>query len=248
LAHWDRAIVVGASSGIGKAIALQLGAGGTRVVLVARRQDMLETVASELNRTPETEIAEVVVCDVRDTAACRRSFKEIVAEGPVDLIVYSSGIMPKGSRNGFPTEEDVTAVETNLTGAIVWLNAAAEYFLSRDSGTIVGIGSIAGDRGRSGNPVYNATKAALATYLESLRYRLTRQGVTVVTVKPGWIRTPMLGERRALLPAANVDTAARQIIEAAKRGRRVAYIPPWWEAISVIFQLTPAWVMERLPV
>src|SRR5690606_700639 len=89
---------------------------------------------------------------------------------------------------------DRKMVEVNLLGAIAWLNQAALRFERAGQGQIVGIGSIAGDRGRVGSPVYNTSKAALHTYLESLRNRLTRHGVNVLTVKPGYVDTVLLAE------------------------------------------------------
>jgi short-subunit dehydrogenase len=83
-------------------------------------------------------------------------------------------------------------VEVNLIGAMAWLNPIAEMFQSAKAGQIVGIGSVAGDRGRVGNPGYNTSKAGLTTYLEALRNRLTRHGVNVLTVKPGFMKTEML--------------------------------------------------------
>ncbi|HEV3311391.1 MAG TPA: SDR family NAD(P)-dependent oxidoreductase [Chloroflexota bacterium] len=246
--HWEHAVVVGASSGIGEAVARQLAADGTIVTLVARRLDLLESIADSVNEGRESEMARVVVADVRDADASDRAFQEVLERGPpLDLIVYSSGIMPKGSREGFPTREDVAAVETNLLGAVVWLNAAARYFQARGHGTIVGIGSIAGDRGRQGNPVYNATKAGLATYLEALRNRLARDGVTVVTIKPGFIRTPLIGSNRVFPPASPADVAAADIIRAARAGRRVAYVPGWWWWVAAFIKIVPSPIMERLP-
>lgn len=248
LPEWNHAIVVGASSGIGEAVARKLAIEGTTVALVARRDDLLNKIAGEMNQQ-RPEIARAFPADVRDVVECQRLFAQITESGvPVDLVVYSSGVMPKDSQNSFPTEDDLTAIQTNFTGAVVWLNAAAQYFQDCGSGTIIGIGSIAGDRGRRGNPVYNATKAALATYLESLRCRLVHTGVTVVTVKPGVIRTAMVGEDRTFPPPANVNETAEHILAAAKKGRRVVYVPWWWQLIAVVLKAMPAWIMERVPV
>jgi short-subunit dehydrogenase len=246
---WRRAIVVGASSGIGAAIARQLACEGTIVAIVARRAERLELLADSISAAGSISKPLVYPCDVRDVDASRNLFAEIVRdlEG-LDLIVYSSGVMPRGAHTGFPTDEDVAAIETNFTGAVVWLNAAAEYFQVQGHGTIAGIGSVAGDRGRGGNPIYNASKAALATYLEALRNRLAGKGVTVVTIKPGFIRTDMIGSRRVFPPASGVDDAARLILAAARAGKRVAYVPPWWRWIALLLKAMPSVVMERLPV
>ena len=244
MGFWDRAVIVGASSGIGEAIARQLAAEGTRVVLVARRTELLREIRTQVNAAG-AEMAKVVTCDVRDVEASKAAFASIVADAPVDLIVYSSGIMPQGTQDTFPTDEDVQSVETNVIGAVVWLNAAATYFQERGRGTIVGIGSVAGERGRRANPVYNATKAALAVYLESLRHRLNPYGVKVVTIKPGPVRTPMLGDRKSII-APTAEVAAAQTLRAAKRGRKVVFIPPVMRIFSLVLKMLPSSLMERV--
>jgi decaprenylphospho-beta-D-erythro-pentofuranosid-2-ulose 2-reductase len=245
--QWNHAVVVGASSGLGEAIARRLAREGTHVSLVARRLEVLEAVAKSINGNLGRECAVAYRADVRNVGESQRTFEEIIETGPpVDLIVYSSGVMPKGSREGFPTDEDVSAIATNFTGAVVWLNAAATYFGERGHGTIVGIGSIAGDRGRQGNPVYNATKAGLATYLEALRSRLKPRGVVVVTIKPGLMRTPMLGSRPGFKPAIRADAAAWLVLKATRKGRRTAYVPPWWAAIAFLIKIMPPQIMERV--
>ena len=247
MADWSRAVIVGASSGIGKQLACQLAAAGSQVVLVARREELIREIAAEINAGRAEPLASFVTADVRDAEQSTAAFDRITAEGDFDLIVYSSGIMPKGAGKGYPTDEDVKTIETNLTGAVVWLNAAAQYFLNRGRGTIVGIGSIAGDRGRRGNPVYNATKAALATYLESLRYRLAPAGIRVVTIKPGFVRTALIGDRRVIPPAVSAEEAARLILKAARRGPRVVYVPFWWRGMAIMVKFMPAPIMQRLP-
>ena len=108
-----------------------------------------------------------------------------------DLVIYAAGVMPEVGGHEFSFEKDKQMVDVNLLGAIAWLDQAAVRFENTKSGTIIGIGSVAGERGRQGQPVYNTTKAALATYLEALRNRLSRSGVKVVTVKPGPTETEM---------------------------------------------------------
>jgi short-subunit dehydrogenase len=228
-------------------LARQLAAEGVDVALVARNEDALRRLADEITTKHGTSTS-VHVCDVRDPVACRRTFQSISEAGPFDLLIYSSGIMPKAARDGFPTEEDVAAIETNFSGAVVWINEAAQYLASRRSGTIVGIGSVAGDRGRQGHPVYNATKAALASYLESMRGRLRGSGVSVVTIKPGFVRTPMIGDGPVFPPAATAERAAHDIIRAARRRRRVAYVPSWWILMGFLLRHIPAPVLERIRV
>jgi NAD(P)-dependent dehydrogenase (short-subunit alcohol dehydrogenase family) len=110
------------------------------------------------------------------------------------------------------------------------------------------VGSIAGDRGRVGNPVYNSSKAGLATYLEALRNRLSRRGVRVVTVKPGFVDTAMTRGLPGLLWLVSAERAAELVLRAARRGTPVAYVPARWRLVSLVLRSIPSVVFRRLKV
>jgi NAD(P)-dependent dehydrogenase (short-subunit alcohol dehydrogenase family) len=142
--------------------------------------------------------------DVRSPEEVPKLFQRITQDlGGLDLIIYAAGVMPPVGPHEYDFEKDREMIDVNLLGAIAWLNQAAIRFENTQTGSIVGIGSVAGDRGRCGQPVYNTSKAALATYLEALRNRLSRHGVAVVTVKPG----PTATEMTAHLHATMMDPA-----------------------------------------
>ena len=246
---WQRALVVGASSGLGEALAHDLAASGAQVVLIARRAERLESICNDINARVGSTAARAVAADVRETGTASQLFVEIDRDiGGLDLVVYAAGVLPPTTPNQYNTAADVDAINTNLSGAVAWLNAAAKHFSERGSGTIVGISSVAGDRGRRANPAYNASKAALSSYLESLRNRLASRGVTVVTVKPGLMQTAMIEGRQVFPPPATAASASRRILSAAASGRRVIYVPWWWWPIMVVVRVLPAPVMERLPI
>lgn len=248
---WKRAIVVGASSGIGAEIARQLAAAGCRVALIARREAELRALAADLNAGvdggAETEPrALVYIHDVTCYGDVPGLFQQICRDlGGLDLIVYASGAMSRLLPHEYDFDKDRLMVEVNLLGAVAWLNEAARRFAAAGAGTIVGISSVAGDRGRGGNPVYGATKAALATYLESLRNRIGKLGVTVVTAKPGPVDTPMTHGLKMplMIPAAD---AARKILTAARAGKRVAYVPWAWRPIMAVVRAIPSPIFQRL--
>lgn len=248
---WNRALVIGASSGIGEAVARELVARGARVALVARRRDRLEEICRDLNQVGDQPFALAFVHDVRDESAVPDLFQEITtALGGLDLVVYAAGIMPRVEPDSYPTVDDLAMIDTNFAGAVAWLNPAADRFSRAMGGTIIGISSVAGDRGRVGNPVYNATKAALDSYLESLRNRLARRGVTVLTVKPGYVRTDVIAG--AKLPPGLPVSAAREVakaaLDAAAAGKRVTYVPRWLSVVMVIVRCIPAPIFERLKI
>jgi len=244
---WQRAIVVGASSGIGEAVARQLAADGCRVALVARREAELVRVRDAIAAAGGR--ADVHVHDVTHTAEVPRVFAAAIAGlGGLDLVVYASGIMPRIAPDEYSAATDADIVAVNLVGAMAWLNEAAVRFAAAGAGTIVGISSVAGDRGRRGYPAYHASKAGLDAYLESLRNRLARRGVTVVTAKPGPVDTPMSRGLPRLPLLIDADVAARRILAVARRRSRVAYVPPAWRPIMFVVRSVPGWLFERLDI
>ncbi len=252
------AIIVGASTGMGAALARRLVGMGFHVALVARRVENLDSLASELNTQYAKEgiapVARAYPHDVRDYTAVTGLLDQIRRDagksgGEFRLLVYAAGIMPPGEKGSWRFPEEQMTVEINLIGAMAWIGAAAVALQRIGQGTIVGISSVAGDRGRKGNSAYMASKAALTTYLESLRYRLHGTGVRVITAKPGYVATPMTAGLR--LPRAltvSADAAAAHIARLCVSRKPVAYIPGYWGPIMRIIQSLPPWVMVRLPV
>lgn len=240
-----RAIVVGASSGIGAALVRRLVGEGYRVAAIARRADALAAVCDPLNAAGQ--VALPFVHDVRDTAAAPALFEQVVrALDGLDLIVYAAGVMPRVEPDQFDTEVDRPIIEINLIGAISWLNLAADRFQVQKGGTIVGIGSVAGDRGRRGNPAYAASKAGLHTYLEALRNRLSQHGVTVTTIKPGPVHTPMTEGVDKMPMAIEASAAADGIFGAIARHASTAYVPFQWRVVMAGIRSIPSLVFRRL--
>lgn len=240
MAEFSTAIVVGASSGIGEEMVRQLAAAGVRVAAVARRMDLLEKLAAT---APEKILP--YTHDVRRFDDAPALFDRIVADlGHVDLLIYNAGVMPKVEESEYNFQKDREMIEVNLLGAMAWMNPCAAYMEARRSGTMLGISSVAGDRGRRGNPGYHTSKAALTTYLEALRNRLSRYGVTVVTVKPGPVRTPMT-EGMKLPLMIDAPEAARGALTHAQKGSVNAYVPPVWGPIMAIICAVPSVIFRR---
>jgi len=243
-----RAIVVGASSGIGAALCRRLAREGYRVAAVARHRDSLEALAREVNAAyPDQPRVLVFPHDVTVTETARDRFEEMVQSlDGLDLIVYSAGVMPRIAEDQYDIHVDRTIVEVNVIGAMAWLNLAAERFQVQKGGVIVGIGSVAGDRGRRGNPAYCASKAALHTYLESLRNRLAQHGVHVLTIKPGPVRTPMTEGLEKMPMAIDPERAADGIFKAIARREDQAYVPLQWGLIMPVIRSIPSIVFRRM--
>jgi short-subunit dehydrogenase len=243
------AIIIGASSGIGAALAVELARRGYQLALVARRAPELDAVIARLN-AGASDVARAYPHDARDydaTPALFARIREDMGSAPLTLVVYASGAMPAPQPEGWPFDAEREMIETNLIGAMRWLSLAAEVFARQGRGSLVGVSSVAGDRGRNGNSAYMASKAGLSVYLESLRYRLARRGVRVVTIKPGLVATAMIGEKKPPRPLViSPERAARRIAEVCERGPEVVYVPARWAAIMTIVRALPASVMKRL--
>ena len=244
-----RAIIIGASDGIGAALARRLAREGYTLALLARRADKLESLCSEINQMAGEPRAQAYVHDVAEYEKVPPLLRRIVADlGGLDLVVFVAGVnYPPGGIDKYNFENDRRMIEVNLMGAMAWLSPVAEMFQSAKAGQIVGIGSVAGDRGRVGNPGYNTSKAGLATYLEALRNRLTRHGVNVLTVKPGFVQTEMLKAAQGATPfTIPVEKAVEDIWKAMGKRRQLIYTPPIWRWIMLAIQLTPSFIFRRL--
>ena len=242
------AIVIGASSGIGAALVRELAHNGYRVAAVARREAKLQELSDSVNTAVAPNTVLPYSHNVTDYDEIPTLFQTIVqALGGLDMIIYNAGVQPRVTLNEYDFEKDHKMIEVNLLGAIAWLNQAALRFERAGQGQIVGIGSVAGDRGRVGSPVYNTSKAGLATYLESLRNRLTRQGISVTTIKPGFVDTVLLEENATrTFWVISPQEAASQILKAAKRRKQTVYVPGRWRLLMLIIRHIPSFVFRRL--
>jgi decaprenylphospho-beta-D-erythro-pentofuranosid-2-ulose 2-reductase len=243
---WKYAIVVGASSGIGEEVTYELARRGVSVALVGRRTEELQRVANASAKMGNGK-QQIYTHDVTNYSEIPELFQRIAKDlGGLDLIVYSSGVMPKVGADEYNFAKDRSMIEVNVLGAIAWLNEAAMRFQNVGGGSIVGISSIAGERGRRGIPAYYTSKAAFSTYLESLRNRLSQYGVNVTTIKPGVIDTPMTKGLNTAVAAYPVADTAKQIVDAAAKGAIVKYVPSKFRIVSFILHLIPSFIFRRL--
>lgn len=243
----QRAIVIGASSGIGAALVHELAHAGYCVAALARREAKLETMSETINAVLEKTAVLPYTHSVTDYDDIPALFQKIVGDlGGLDLVIYNAGVLHQVGIDEYNFEKDRAMVEINTLGAIAWLNEAAHRFERAGKGHIVGIGSIAGDRGRVGSPVYNTSKAALHTYLESLRNRLAKKGVTVTTIKPGFVQTQMLEGASRTFWVISPEQAAEKIYKAIRRGAQVVYVPGQWRFVGLVIQHVPSFIFRRL--
>jgi short-subunit dehydrogenase len=239
------AILVGASSGIGAAMAIELAAQGTHVAILGRRADALDGVKKTIEEAGGR--CEAVVHDVTDFKTIPPLFDKLVQTlGGLDLLAYCAGVMPDIAEHEYAFEKDRFMVDVNLLGAMAWMNPAAAYMESKQSGIILGVSSIAGERGRRQNPAYCTSKAGLSTYLESLRNRIHRYGVNVVTIKPGFVRTRMTEGMGDLLWIISAEKAAKIAIAKARKGPKNVFVPARWAMPLFIIRNIPSLIFRRL--
>lgn len=243
------ALVIGASSGIGAACVGELVARGWRVAAVARRAEDLERICAEANAQGPGE-ASAHPGDVTAYADVKEQAEDAIAAlgGELGLVIYAAGAMPRITPETWDTEQDLRVLETNLLGFVAWMNALAPRLQAQGRGSIVGISSIAGDRGRRGFPAYCTSKAAMDTYLEALRNRLHRHGVRVTTIKPGYIATAMTEGMEKLFWVKTPAFAAREIVQAALKGKHTRYVPGRWALVGLVVRNIPSFLFRKLDI
>lgn len=237
----DSAVVIGASSGIGRALSHELAAAGYEVGLAARRTSLLKELGDELPVKPY-----VATMDVTDTGEAVDRFERLVdAMDGVDLVVLSAGV---GSLNEALTwGPERETIDVNVTGFAALAVAAMNHFEARGHGHLVGISSVAAHFGNAAAPAYNASKAFVSTYLDGLGYRAENGDaeITVTTIEPGFVETDMaMGE--GLFWVASPETAARQIRRAIERRRRHAYVTRRWRVVAWLLRALPDRALGRL--
>lgn len=242
-----RAILIGASQGIGAALARKLAKEGYTLALLDRNAELLNKVCVGIQADGLDAIP--YIHDVTEYESIPALLRRIVADlGGLDLFVYVAGVIHFPALDEYNFEQDRKMVEVNLLGAMAWMSQIAPMFQNAKSGQIVGISSVAGDRGRIGNPGYNTSKAGLSTYLEALRNRLSRHGVNIITIKPGMVKTEMLSLPGAPRPmfAVTPEQAADEIANAIRRRKQVVYVSGLWRLIMLAIRHIPSVIFRRM--
>jgi hypothetical protein len=235
------AIVTGASSGIGRALATELARRGHALGLCARRGELLEEIRREIERDVAGARVETAVLDVNDTAAVHATIPELAARfGKVDLLVANAGVGGERFAGDERFAIDENIVRTNLLGAMATVDAGVKLFRASGGGHIVGVSSVAGWRGLPGHAAYSASKAGLNAYLEAVRTEVQKDGIAVTTLCPGFIDTPLNAHMKSRPFLISVEEGAARAADLIERRVRVSTVPvlPW---------NTIGWVMRNLP-
>lgn len=240
------ALVTGASSGLGRALAIELAKQGYAIGVIARREDLLREVADELTASGHTVAASAA--DVTDREALGVAVASIEATlGPIELAIANAGIGRYDRIDPFDAEVVEQTFRVNVMGVVNTIGAVLPGMLARGSGHIVGISSLGADRGMPGSAAYGASKAALSTYLDGLRISLKPRGIAVTTVCPGFIRTEMTAQNKFAMPGVlEAEEAARRIVRRLKKRPVVYRFPLGMSLLMRTLRHLPDWAVARL--
>lgn len=235
----QKAIIIGASAGIGRELAKVLAGEGMVLGLAARRLELLAALQKELPSK-----SHVKRIDITETDEARKLLDELICEmGGVDLIVISSGVIFQDP--GWDEERET--ISANVAGFTAMFDCAFDYFCKKGAGHIAGISSVAAVRGGHGSPVYNASKAFVSSLMHGFRIRARRMGanICITDVMPGHVSTGMMVGQRGAFWVIPTELAARQIAAAIRRKRKHAYITPRWRIVAWLMRILPDGVYAR---
>ena len=236
-----KAIIIGASSGIGKELTKIFASHGCEVGIAARRTDLLNELIAEI----PTKIYTATI-DIKNTDIAIQSLEKLIKDvGDVDIIVISSGVGHMNSLLDWSKEKET--IETNVSGFTAMAGVAMHYFIQKRSGHLVGISSIASIRGDNAGPAYSASKAFMSNYLEGLRKKVAKEkiDITITDIQPGFVDTAM-SKGDGLFWVASPQKAAKQIYQVIQQKKKKAYITKRWVIIAWLLKIMPDFIYNKI--
>lgn len=240
------AVVTGASSGIGWALARALAAEGCKLGLVARRREQLGDLAAQIEKSGGT--VAFAAADVAEREQALAAIRELADRlGPVDLLLANAGVGAPTTVEPFNVADIEKMFRVNVLGVVYSLEAVLPQMLARRRGHLAAVSSIAAYKGLPGESGYTSSKAAVNVFLDGLRIQLRSKGIAVTTICPGFVRTPMTEVNAFKMPwLLSADEAARRIVRALKRKRKV-YNFPWQMSLFMkLARWAPDWLVDRM--
>jgi short-subunit dehydrogenase len=225
-------MITGASSGIGRGLALELARRGASIGLVARRAELLAEIVKEIEAHNGKALA--LIADVKDAASIRAEANRLREElGPIDVMIANAGIGTASDAVELQTAQVADVINVNLLGAVNSVAAVLPEMVARGSGHLVAISSLAAYRGLPKSAAYCASKAALSAFFESVRLDLRNSRVRVTIIHPGFIKTPLTAGREADMPyLMELDDAVKKIVSAIEKGKKTYAFP--WQLASIV--------------
>ena len=241
-----RILVLGATSGIAEACIRLWANRGDSLYLVARNADKLAAVAADAKTRGASHVGSAVA-NLDDTSAHPEVLAHAINSlGGLDVAFLALGVLGDqvDAEKGFTAADQV--LHTNFVAPVSLLTWLANYTAQRHAGTLAVLSSVAGERGRKSNYVYGSSKAGLTTFVDGLRNRIDREGVKVMTIKPGPVKTAMTEGMKNLPLLADVDDVAGTLVKAIDKGTDVVYVPGIWRLIMAAFRAVPESVFKKM--
>ena len=237
--------ITGGSSGLGRAMAVEFARRGAAVGVTARREDRLRQLCEEVRSVGGR--CEYAVADASDRTGIRNGLQALTDRlGPCDVLVANAGVGASNTAAELDVPAAEAAIRTNLLGPMYAIEAVLPSMLARESGHLVGISSIASFKGLPTAAAYCASKAGLSSYLESLRISLRSRNIAVTTICPGFVKTEMTARNEQMMWVLEADAAARKMVTAIERRRKVYCFPRRMRALMWLTKWAPDWVMARM--
>lgn len=251
MGYWTNKVVMitGASSGIGRGLALEIAARGAHLGLLARREELLNEIVGEVSARNVKAVA--AAADVRDAKAVRAAADRFRKElGPIDVMIANAGIGTTHHAIKLQPEHAANVIGINVLGAVNSVAAVVPEMVERGRGRLVAISSLAAYRGLAKSAAYCASKAALSSYFESVRIDLRHTGVGVTIIHPGFIKTALTAGREAKMPyLMELDDAVKKIVSAIEKEKKTYAFP--WQLATIVraTMIMPTamydWIAER---
>jgi len=240
-------VFLGATRGMGRALARLMAARGDRLCLLGRDLMDLERSARDLEITAGGGTIAFAHCDLLEPAGFAAALEEAEAAlGGVDTVVVTAGMFATQDALEADTQLRADVLTADFTNTVQFCEAARSRLMARAGGTLCVFSSVAGDRARKPVILYGAAKAGLSHYLEGLDHKYRAQGLRVVCVKPGFVKTGMTAGLTPPPFAGEPDAVARTVLRAIDRGRPVVYAPPIWRWVMLVIRYLPRAVMRRI--
>jgi decaprenylphospho-beta-D-erythro-pentofuranosid-2-ulose 2-reductase len=237
-------LILGATSDMAIAIARKYATEGYSITLAARSLEKLKPIQSDIQIRHNAEVY-MSEFDATDFKSHQTFYNNLTVKPDVSICVF--GLLGDQPRAQTAWNECLAIININYTGAVSILNVIANDFESRKHGVIIGISSVAGERGRQSNYFYGSAKAGFTAYLSGLRNRLFSSGVHVLTVKPGFVKTKMIENMKTPGPiTGSAEDVANKIYKAASKQRDVIYVLPIWGLIMLIIKMIPEGIFKKL--
>ena len=240
-------LITGASTGIGKELAITLAKIECTLILIARRVELINGYIESLSDEPKAKILQIK-CDVSKKNQVESAYNRILDNfGKIDVAILNAGYSVRMSVKDYNSEAAEQIFGANVFGIIYWVEQLLPDFIKRKEGMIVGVSSLADSKGYSKSGFYSASKAAASIYLEGLRTELRNYNVKVLTVRPGFVRTPMTDKNEFKMPLLmEPKKAVNIILKGIEKEKRIIQFP--WQLVwaTRLVRFVPDWIIERL--